>query len=258
MAAGGTRSALFGDVGVFALATVMASSARGLPEAVPRPDRSNHRLREALVRVRAEPLLRRLVGVQAMGMLFFTITIPVDVIFAQHTLDAGAGGYGVLLGAWGGGTIVGSALYARWRSLSSRFLITVGTVVIGGGFLVMALAPNIGIAVAGSAVAGVGTGTQGAAMRSAVQEATPVEWMALILSLNELVFQAVPGAGILLGGAITAVAGARTGLAVAAAGSLFVALLVWLRLAATDGPAALAAVKAPDSPPGFRAPARQR
>ncbi len=236
VAASGTRTAISVDVVLFFLIAAVAATTRGLPGPVAEPAKSGHRLREALARVRIEPVLRRVLVLQAIGLLFFTITIPVDVIFAQRTLHAGPGGYGVLLGAWGGGTIVGSALYARWRALSSGVLMALGTLGIGGGFLAMALAPSIGVAIAGSALAGVGAGTQGAAMRTAVQESTPSEWMALILSLNESIFQAVPGAGLLLGGAIAAVAGPRTALTVAAGGSLLVALLVWFGLArVSDG-----------------------
>jgi MFS family permease len=230
VAASGTRSALYIDVCLFVVMTVLTATARGFPDAVPER-RSGGRLREAVRRVSTEPLLRRLLGLQAIGLLFFTITIPVDVIFARHTLHAGPGGYGLLLGVWGGGTIVGTVFYARWRTLSSRTLLSVGTVVIGAGFLTMALAPTIGIAIAGSAVSGIGTGVQGAAIRVAVQEAAPVEWMSLVLSLNESMQQAVPGAGILLGGALAAAAGARTALATAAVGAFVVALLAWVRLA---------------------------
>lgn len=255
--AGGTRAALFTDVAAFALMTAMIATAHGLPDAVTKRSPSAGRLREAFARIRTEPLLRRLVGLQALGMLFFTITIPVDVVFAQHTLHAGAGGYGVLLAAWGGGAIVGSAAYARWRALPSRILMTYGTLLVGGGFLVMALAPTIAVAVGGAAVAGVGAGIQGAAMRAALQEATPSQWMAPILSLNESVFQAVPGAGILLGGGIAAFAGARTALAVAAGGSLLVAAVVWLRLEAGSRRVASADVNDPEPEPALATPARQ-
>ena len=62
--------------------------------------------------------------------------------------------------------------------------------------------------------------------------------MALMMSLNEFNFQAVPGAGILLGGAIAALAGSRTALAVGGAGSLLVAVAVW-KLLRGVGPASV-------------------
>jgi hypothetical protein len=55
--------------------------------------------------------------------------------------------------------------------------------------------------------------------------------MALMMSLNEALFQSVPGAGILLGGTITALGSTRTALAVAGAGSLVVTGAAWFGLA---------------------------
>jgi Major Facilitator Superfamily len=259
VAAGGTRAALFVDVGVFVLMTVTITTAHGLPKAVAERAPSAGRLRSALRRARAEPLIRRLLALQAAAMLFFTISLPVEVVFAQHTLKAGAGGYGALLAGWGAGAIVGSGFYARWRGRPSRLLITVGTLLLGAGFLLMAVAPTLGVAIAAAVIAGVGNGVQVVAMRTALQEAVPEQLMALILSLNESIFQAVPGAGILLGGALAALAGPRQALAVAAVGSFLVACLMWLRL--RDAPqiavAASDPVHAPDPAAQLTAPVRQ-
>jgi MFS family permease len=229
---GGTVAALLVSVGALLLIAVTVATARGLPHPAPDAAPAAGRLRAAVRRALREPVIRRLLGLETAAMVFFTISIPVEVVFAQHTLHAGPSGYGVLLSAWGGGAIVGSAIYARWRGLPSRTLMTVGAVMLGVGFLVMAVAPDLGIAILGAAVAGIGNGIQIVAMRTALQEATPEAFMAMILSLNESMFLAVPGIGILLGGAIAAVAGARVAFAVGAAGSLVVALLMWLRLAA--------------------------
>ena len=54
--------------------------------------------------------------------------------------------------------------------------------------------------------------------------------MALMMSLNESMCQSVPGAGILLGAAITALGSPRTALAVAGAGSLVVTGVAWFAL----------------------------
>jgi MFS family permease len=134
------------------------------------------------------------------------------------------------LTAWGAGAVAGSAVYARWRKLPSRTLIVLGTVALGVGFLVMAAAPALAVAVIGSAIGGVGNGIQIVAVRTAVTEATPQRWMAMILGLNEAIIVACPGVGILLGGGITAFAGPRPALAAAAAGSLAIALAMRLRL----------------------------
>jgi predicted MFS family arabinose efflux permease len=230
VAIGGTVGALLVNSGVLAVIALTIATARGLPPSVADRAPVAGRLRAALAQVREQPMIRRLLALEAAGILFFTISIPVEVVFAQHSLHAGAGGYGILLSAWGAGALVGSAIYARWRRLPSRELIALGTASLGVGFIVMAAAPSLAIAVIGAVIAGIGNGIQVVAVRTALQEATAERWMALMLSLNESIFQAVPGAGILLGGAIASLAGPRVALATGAAGSLGVAAAIWVRL----------------------------
>ena len=50
---------------------------------------------------------------------------------------------------WGAGTLVGSAIYARWRSAPPRALIGAGAALLGAGFAVMAAAPSLAVAMAG-------------------------------------------------------------------------------------------------------------
>lgn len=229
VALGGTVAALLVNVGLFAVMAMLIATASGVPRPATDPDAVPNagRLRAMLARARSEPLIRRLLAVQAAGMMFFAISIPVEVVFAKKSLHTGASGYGFLLAAWGAGGIAGSAIYARWRRLSSRLLMTLGATAFGVGFLVMALAPTLGAALVGSGLAGVGNGLELVAFRTALQEATPPRLMALMLSLIESMFQAVPGAGILLGGAIAAAAGPRIALGTAAVGAFMVALAVW-------------------------------
>jgi MFS family permease len=182
-------------------------------------------------------------------MAVFTISIPVEVVFVEHTLHAGAAGYGLLLSAWGAGALVGSAIYARWRAVSSRALMALGAFAFAAGFALMAAAPSLPPAVVGAAVAGVGNGVQIVAMRTALQEATPERWMALILSLNESTMQAAPGIGILIGGGLAALAGPRAALAAGAGTSLIVGIAMWVRLSGSE-----AAQAAPASAPALRGP----
>jgi MFS family permease len=94
----------------------------------------------------------------------------------------------------------------------------------------MAAAPVIAVAVAGSVIAGVGNGIESVAARTALQEEVEPQRMALMMGFNESMFQLVPGLGILLGGAIAALAGPRVTLAIGAAGSLVVTVVVWIAL----------------------------
>ena len=159
---------------------------------------------------------------RSMAVLTFTIAIPVEVVFAQRSLHSGAGGYGALL--YGLGRRRGRrqprvrAVAARSQPDADRAAARVARV----GMLVMAAAPSLAVAIPGAALAGVANGLEAVAVRTALQEQVEQRWMALIMSLSESIFQAVPGGGILIGGAIAATAGPRAALAVAGGGALVV------------------------------------
>jgi hypothetical protein len=222
--AGGTKAAMFLNAGLFVLITVMLVTAGTLPDAVPAPLPIHGRLRAAIGHVRRQPAIRALLGLQGAGLVFFTISVPVEVVFAVHTLHSGRGGYAALLSAWGAGTVAGSAIYARWRGFSGRGMIAAGTAALGVGFVIMSVAGSLGLAIAGAAIAGAGNGVEAVAARTTLQEHTTQQWMAMITSLNESLFQAMPGAGILIGGALTALAGTRAALAVGGGGALLMAV----------------------------------
>jgi hypothetical protein len=244
VAAGGTATGLYANSGLFVVIALVLASARGLPGPVRDGSGRSGRLRAALGHAAGQPAIRTLLGLQAAALLFFTISIPVEVVFAGRSLHAGAGGYGALLASWGAGAVGGSAVYARWRALPARTLISIGAAALGIGFLVMSVAPTLAVAVIGSAIAGCGNGVEAVAARTALQEHVEQEWMARIMSLNESMFQAVPGAGIVLGGVLAGVTTPRVALAVAAGGALLVTAAAWLLLA-PSGPVG----EPPRSPP---------
>ena len=110
------------------------------------------------------PSIRALLAVEAAGVLFFTISIPVEVVLAEHTLHASAGGYGataVGVGRRGGRGQRGlRPLAARCRR---GRLIAVGVGALGVGFVVMAAAPALWVAIVGAAIAGLGNGVEAVA-----------------------------------------------------------------------------------------------
>ena len=237
--AGGTSAALLTNSGLFALIAVTLATAASLPGASRERAPVAGRLRAALSYVRTQPAIRALLVLQAGALVFFTISIPVEVVFVQHSLHAGAGGLGALLSAWGGGVVAGSVIYARWRRLPGRALITLGAGALGIGFIAMALAPSLMAAVIGAVAGGAGNGIEAIAAHTELQEQTEQRWMALTMSLNESVTQAAPGVGIVIGGILAALAGARIALASAGVGALMVTVAAWIVLrpgAAGRGP----------------------
>jgi MFS family permease len=230
VAVGGVSLALVINVVLFVSIAVTLATCRELPDAPPAMDVKGGRIRAALAHARERPPIRILLGIQGAGILFFTVSIPVEVVFAQKTLNAGAGGYGALLSGWGAGAVAGAAVYARWRAARARNLIALGTALIGIGLAGMAAAPVIAVAVCAAVCAGIGNGIESVSTRTALQEQTSERWMALLMSFSDSLTQGVPGLGIVLGGTLTAVADPRIALAVGAAGSLVVAATAWTLL----------------------------
>jgi predicted MFS family arabinose efflux permease len=238
---GGTVAALLANSALF-LVMALALATAGLPRNAEAEGPDKGRVRAALAYARANRALRALLTLQAFGLACFTISIPVEVVFAQHVLHAGAGGYGALLSAWGGGAIAGSLVIARFRRSPVSVLLAGSAVALAVGFGVMAAAPTLAVAIVGAIVGGIGNGIESTAAQTAMQQRAPKEWMALIMALNQAVAQLAPGLGILLGGVIAALASARVALAVAGAGSLLFAVAAAYALRP--------AVVGPPAPPG--------
>ncbi len=170
VASAGASATLVAVAVLFALIVPMLLSTR-LPGPSPaRAGVSTGRLRAALAHLREQPGAFRLLLLQAAGVLFFTVSVPVEIVLARRSLHTGDSGYGVMLAAWGAGAVIGSAIYARWRRLSARALIAGGAAALGIGFAVMAAAPGIVVGIIGSAIAGVGNGVEAVAARTALQE----------------------------------------------------------------------------------------
>jgi MFS family permease len=181
------------------------------------------RLREGISEVSGRPQIRRLITAQGAALVFFTLITPIEVVYATRTLDAGTLGFGILLGAWGVGMLVGAAEFARRRETSMALLLGFATGAIGFGYLGMAAAPGIVVACAASVVGGIGNGVQWVAHLTALQERTPAALQARIGGLMESISAIAPGVGYLLGGVLTAAVSTRLAFLVAGIGVLLLA-----------------------------------
>jgi MFS family permease len=237
VASGGASIPLLINAGLFAGVVVTLIGIRRLPPPKSETSQEPRLLRKALVYAARLRVVRRLLVLQTFSLVFFTVSLPVEIVLTVRSLHSGAGGYGALIAAWGAGALAGSGFYARFRGRSTRALLSAGAVALAGGFIVMAAAPVLVVAVIGSAIAGVGNGVYSVAVRTALQEEVSERFMALVMSLNEAINRIAPGAGILIGGACTALFGPRPAFGVAGGGSLVVALATWVLLAPSVGPA---------------------
>jgi MFS family permease len=235
VAALGVQTALLIDAASFVVVAAALALSRAIPQVKGEPQAWAGRLREGLAYVRSRKVLFRLLSMQALAFVFFTLVLPIEIVYAKETLDAGDSGYGALLSSWGAGMVVGSIVFvAAARSVSLPLQLAASTAMIGCAYLGMAGAQSIVAACAAAAVGGIGNGVQWVALMSAVQELTASRYQARVVGLLESIGRVMPGVGFILGGAIAALVDPRASFVAAGAGALTVLVLAVLLLRDTD------------------------
>jgi MFS family permease len=214
----GVQSALLLDAASFYAIAWILLTAGALPHAAPEPGAMLRRLRAGLGYIRRGPVLRYLLTAQAGAFVFFSAVLPIEVIYAKETLGAGDAGYGLLLGSWGGGMVLGSIVFAALRRAPLPALLLFSTLAVGAGYLGMAAAPTLAVACGAAALGGAGNGVQWVSVISAVQELTIDEMQARVISVLESIGAAMPGIGFVLGGVIATVLDPRAVFLVAGVG----------------------------------------
>jgi MFS family permease len=233
VAAAGAQTALYADAVSFLVVAAVVASAR-LPRAEPEAAGVIRRLRRAVGYVRGRPLLRRLLGAQAVAFVFFAVVIPIEIVFAKETLDAGDAGYGALLASWGAGMVSGSVLFAAVRRASLPLLLVLSTLAIGLAYLATGIAPSLLVACGASVLGGLGNGVQWVALVTAVQELTRPSYQARVIAMLESIASAMPGLGFVIGGGIAALLNPRASYIVAGTGVVAVLALASVLLRGTD------------------------
>lgn len=199
---------------------------RPLPQPEPEAETSlSQRVRAGLGYIRRNVVLRRLIAAQSAAIVFFSAVIPVEVIYAKQTLGAGDTGYGVLLGSWGAGMVLGSIVFATVRRAPLPLLLFFSSVAIGAGYLGMAIAQTLAAACAAAAVGGAGNGVQWVAAVSAVQEVTRPNMQARVMGTLESASSAAPGLGYVLGGATASLWSPRATFLVAGVGVMAIVVV---------------------------------
>ena len=211
VAAGGTSLALLVNAALFAASGLNLPPPAGCPEPAPspRPGQGAECARRSPTPA-ARPPIRGLLLPAGVGVLFFTIVGSgrgrVRSAFAARRRRAATARW-CRPGAaarW-----PAAAIYARWRGRPSRDLIARRRRVAGRRLRWSWRRRRAWRwRSSGRRSAGVGNGVESVAVRTALQEEVEEQWMALMMSLYEALFQSRPGVGMLIGGGITAL-GAR-------------------------------------------------
>ena len=167
-------------------------------------------------------------------VLTINITLPAEVFLARETFEAGNVGYGLLVGVWGGGMVLGSALMAalgdRVRLLPFYF---VGVFVSALALVGVGISPTFAFALGALVVAGVANGTENVTTVTILQKRVPDAFLGRVFSVNFLGFSVGEAFAYAAGGAIMDASGPRftyllAGVATASAGLV---ILIFLAIA---------------------------
>ncbi|MGO9488866.1 MAG: MFS transporter [Solirubrobacteraceae bacterium] len=208
------------------------------------------RLKAARAYIASQPTLRALILIQALALVFFESSGPIEVAYAKVTLNAGDRGYGLLLATWGAGVVIGSIVFARLRTRSLGAMLSGGTFAVGLAYIGFAVSPSLAVACCAAVVGGIGNGVQWAPLVTAVQQLTPAALQARVMGGLESIGALSPVVGLSLGAALVAVSSPRVAFLVVGVGAALTTI-GFARLRLTPGASrAEAATGAPCGQPG--------
>jgi hypothetical protein len=240
------ETALTVDAASFAFAAAFLAFGPALPRGHGSGAPTLERLRDALRHVSAHPLLRVLVVSEAVAFVFLSLVIPIEVIYAKESLEAGDFGYGALLATWGAGMVAGGLAFAAAARVPLAGLLAASTLAVAAAYLAMAGAQSLTLACAASLVGGAGNGVHWVAAMTAAQVLAGRAYQVRVIAVLESIGAAMPGIGFALGGVLTSFSSARTTFLAAGLGVLATLALALPLAAAATRPRSAAAVTGKD------------
>jgi MFS family permease len=232
----GSEAALAADAALYALGAiglcVLQLSGRTVTEneAGRRPSLSVQ-LRAGLSFLRADREAGLLVATVGAMLAFADMAIVAEVVFAEHVLGAGPGGYSLLVAAWTGGMVIGTLGGGR---LPERWLVPVvlaGTLAMGAGLVLAGLAAALWQAAAAYGFAGLGSGVQTLAGRSFLNLRAPGPVAGRVFALYSAVLFGATSLGVVVAVVLLPAAGARLVLILAGGGGIVAGLAGWFGFA---------------------------
>jgi predicted MFS family arabinose efflux permease len=214
-AAGGALLAAFGSGPVFAANAVsfvfsaaIVAGVHGRFSAERTGEDEHHGVKAGFVFIAKDPLLRRMMLAWVVFVIGLGIVMVADVPLVE-LFGAGAGAYGLLIGAWGAGSALGS-LSGRWLDERNEIrALVAGTIAIAVTTAGVAISPWFGGVLALTLLAGIAEGVTMVAETSIQQRRTPDAVRSRVVAASEAVVHLALAGGLVLGGPALEVLGPR-------------------------------------------------
>ena len=156
-----------------------------------------------------EPVLRRISVAWVVLVLGIGMAMVGDVPLVKAVFDAGSAGFGVMIGLWGAGSILGS-LAGRWLSPATelRWLV-LGTAFVACTGVAIALSPWFGLVLILNVAWGAAEGITGVAEQNLFQRRTPDSVRSRVLGALEGLFHGGLAVSYVAAAFVLPVVGAR-------------------------------------------------
>lgn len=125
----------------------------------------------------------------------FTVGVP---LLAARVLGGTVGAYGLIVGAYGVGNVAGNLVIGSLTIRHRVAMLFTGKVVLGLGFLLLAVAPSLSVAMLGSAFAAVGGPMGDIVLVTMMQTDLPSDQIGKVYSLLMIIESAGGSLGLLL------------------------------------------------------------
>jgi MFS family permease len=170
--------------------------------------------------LRADPEAGLLVLTVGGVMTFANMAVVAEVVFAEHVLRAGPGGYSLLVAGWTAGmvlgTLAGGRLPVRWLVAAAL----VGSVATGAGVALAGVAVALWQAIAAYGFGGLASGLETVATRSVLNHRAPEEVAGRVFALYSGVLFGTSSLAMAMAAGLLTVLGARAVLIVGGCGAI--------------------------------------
>jgi MFS family permease len=187
------------------------------------------RLRGAWRHINEVPALRGVLLAEFVALAFIESGGPIEVTFVKATIHAGDRGLGLLLTAWGAGSVIGSVIFARLLRWPLAMMLSAGTISIAAAYFGLAAAPSLASACLAGLLGGIGNGLQWPSLISVVQRLTPQDLQARLMGAVESLGALCLAIGLPLGGVLVALSSPRIAFLIVGSGATL-ATVRFLRL----------------------------
>lgn len=165
-------------------------------------------------------------------ILTINATVPAEIFLAKETFGAGDTGYGLLVGLWGGGMVLGSALIAALGDRTNLILFYfLGIFVSAVALVGTGLAPTFAIALVALTVAGIANGTDNVTTDTILQKKVPDSLLGRVFAVRFLTYSTGEVLAYGAGGLIVDAVGPRSTYLLAGAATVAVGILILLFVA---------------------------